>query len=173
MPGRGVEQLVDAMALVPDAHLVLLGPGPAGDGLRYRATASGIGSRVHALSAVATADVVAVASSASVGVAPIIPDTPNNAASMPNKLFQYLAAGLPVVVSDLPQLRQIVTESDVGVAVDSSRPDILAAAIRDQIANKHSLTERGTRARRAVEQRYNWNISAATLLRVYRRLLPD
>lgn len=160
------------MALVADAHLVLLGPGPAGDGLLARAAAAGIRSRVHLLPPVPTSDVVAVASSASIGVAPIIPDSPNNAASMPNKLFQYLAAGLPVVVSDLPQLRQIVNESDIGLAVDSSRPEILAAAIRDQLADRVSLTERGARARRAAEQRYNWDTAAATLLAVYRRLLP-
>jgi glycosyltransferase involved in cell wall biosynthesis len=170
MPGRGVEQVIEAMAAVPQAHLVLLGPGPAAAGLLQLAATMRVGQRVHVIAAVPTDDVIAVASSATVGVAPIIGDTPNNAASMPNKLFQYLAAGLPVVVSDLPQLRRIVEESACGIAVESGDPGAIGRALRDLLADPERLAEQGRRARTAVEERYNWGVSAAALLEVYARL---
>jgi glycosyltransferase involved in cell wall biosynthesis len=171
MPGRGVEQVVQALALLPGVHLVLLGAGDTG--LRMRAgvaAAHGVADRVHVLPPVATKDVVAAAAGATIGVAPIIPDTPNNAASMPNKLFQYLAAGLPVVVSDLPQLRAVVAESGAGIAVDTREPRNIAAAIAELLADPARLAERGRLARSAVEERYGWPLAARELLNVYRHL---
>lgn len=174
MSGRGVEQLLDAMRDVLGAHLVLLGPGPAAKDLLARAAHIGVGERVHALEAVATDDVVAAASTATIGVAPIVPNSPNNAASMPNKLFEYLAAGLPVVVSDLPQLRAVVEEADAGVAVDTRNRGAFAAALREMLADPANIERRGRNARRAVEERLNWGVAAEALLAVYRRLpSPD
>lgn len=171
MPGRGVEQVVQALTLLPGVHLALLGSGDSG--LRIRAALAeshGVANRVHVLPPVGTNDVVAAAASATVGVAPIIPDTPNNAASMPNKLFQYLAAGLPVVVSDLPQLREVVNESGAGIALDTGDPTKIAAAIADLLADRVGLAERSRLARLAAEERYNWTVSERELLNVYRRL---
>lgn len=171
MPGRGVEQVVQALAFVPEAHLVLLGAGDTGLQVRAGlATAQGVADRVHVLPSVATKDVVAAAAGATIGVAPIIPDTPNNAASMPNKLFQYLAAGLPVVVSDLPQLRAVVNETGAGIAVDTRDPTKIAAAIADLLADRVRLAKRSRLARSAAEERYNWTVSERELLSVYRRL---
>lgn len=168
MAGRGVEQLVEAIALVPDAHLVLLGGGESAERLKAGLAATlNISERVHVLPPVATGDVVAAAAGATIGIAPIIPDTPNNAASMPNKLFQYLAAGLPVVVSDLPQLRQVAEESGAGMAVDTRDPKLIAGAVRELLADPIRLAERGRLARAAAEERYNWGVAEQALLSVY------
>lgn len=171
MPGRGVEQVVESLALVPDAHLVLLGGGDPGHRLRRGlAVKLGLADRVHVLPPVPTRDVVAAAADATLGVAPIIPDTPNNAASMPNKLFQYLAAGLPVVCSDLPQLRAVVEESGAGIAVDTRDAAGIARAISEMLADPLRLAERGRLARVAAEERYNWAVAARELLEAYARL---
>jgi glycosyltransferase involved in cell wall biosynthesis len=119
---------------------------------------------------VASDDVIAFAASASLGLVPILPTTPNNAASMPNKLFQYMAAGLPVVSTDLPHLREIVEGSGAGRCVDSSRPEALAAAMRSVLADPALAAAMGSAGRGAVAERYNWGVAAATLLRVYERI---
>lgn len=170
MPGRGVPELIRAMEEVPEGHLVLLGPGPAGDDMRRLALSRGLRDRVHILEPVPTSDVVAAASAATIGVAPIIPETPNNAASMPNKLFQYLAAGLPVVVSALPQLQEVIHQSGAGVTVDSRNPQAISAAIRELLADRPRLAALGRHARTAFEDRYNWSVSATALIDVYDRL---
>jgi glycosyltransferase involved in cell wall biosynthesis len=167
--GRGIEELIEAMRLVPDAHLVLLGFGD--QGLVDRAAAvTGLRERVHFLRPVAPRDVVSYAASAAVGVAPIQPTSSNNAYSLPNKLFEYMAAGLPVVAAQVRQMREVVEGSGAGLIVDSSDPRAMGTAIRDLLTDPGRLAEMGTRARRAVEERYSWASSAATLREVYARL---
>lgn len=167
MGGRGLEELVTAMVEVPEGQLVLVGDGVLGEPLRRRAHDLGIGDRVHLLDPVPPGDVVSVAASADVGVSPIVPSCLNYRYSLPNKLFQYLAAGLPVVASDFPQVRDVVAGADAGLLVDTSRPSAIAAAIRELLADPARRAAMGTRGRAAVTDRFNWATSATALLGVY------
>jgi glycosyltransferase involved in cell wall biosynthesis len=92
---------------------------------------------------------------------------------MPNKLFQYLAAALPVVASDLPHLRPIVEGSGAGRCVDSSDPRALAHAIGAIVGDPELARRMGAAARRAAEVHYNWNVAAATLREVYARVVQQ
>ena len=172
-PDRGLEQLVAAFALLPTAHLVLLGIRPGVTPVDRVAREHSVADRVHCLAPVPSNDVIAYAASASVGVMPILPTTPNNAASLPNKLFQYMAAGLPVVATALPHLHEIVEESGAGTCVDSSDPRALARAIGHIIDTPQVSARMGNAGRRAVEERYNWDAAAATLRGVYARISPQ
>ncbi len=171
MAGRGLEQLVDAAAMVEGAQVVFLGDGVLAEPLRRRATANGSGERVHVLPPVASSEVIDVAASADVGVSPIVPSCLNYRYSLPNKLFQYMAAGLPVVASDFPQVREVVEGAGCGVVVDTRRPAEIAPAINDLLADPDEARAMGERGRRAVQERFNWATSAQALLDVYRRLV--
>jgi glycosyltransferase involved in cell wall biosynthesis len=166
-PGRGVEQLVEAMCEVDQAHLVLLGRGSSEPEIRALAERLGLSERVHVVPPVPEPEVVGYAASADVGVSPAIPASLNDAYSLPNKLFQYMAAGIPVVASDFPHLREIVSGSGAGVNVDASRPDRLGAALRDVLADREAAAEMGRRARQAVLERYNWTAASQELLAAY------
>ena len=170
MAGRGLEQLVDAIGLVPSAQLVLLGQGPIAGELAERAGRLGAGDRVHRLAPVAHDEVVAYAASADIGVSPIVPSCLNYRYSLPNKLFQYMAAGIPVVASDFPQVREIVDGASCGVLVDTSYPSDIARAIERVAADPIGARAMGERGRAAVAARYHWAIAARTLLRAYRGL---
>ena len=86
------------------------------------------------------------------------------------KLFEYMAAGLPVVASDFPLWRAIVEEAGCGLTVDPLRPDAIAEAV-DRLLTDHSLAaEMGRRGRAAVEARYHWGTQADKLLALYARL---
>ncbi|HET8777902.1 MAG TPA: glycosyltransferase, partial [Candidatus Limnocylindria bacterium] len=139
--------------------------------LRRRATAKGSGERVHVLPPVASSEVIDVAASADIGVSPIVPSCLNYRYSLPNKLFQYMAAGLPVVASDFPQVREVVEGAGCGVVVDTRRPAEIARAINDVLADPDEARAMGERGRRAVQERFNWATSAQALLDVYRRLV--
>ena len=167
MAGRGLEELVDAMARVEGAELVLLGEGVLAEPLRQRAADRGIGERVHVLPPVPSMDVIDVAASANVGVSPIVPSCLNYRYSLPNKLFQYMAAGLPVVASDFPQVREVVERAGGGLVVDTQRPAQIARAINQILAEPAQAQVMGERGRRAVEERFNWATSAQALLDVY------
>jgi glycosyltransferase involved in cell wall biosynthesis len=156
--------------MLPAVHLVLLGDGQLAVPLRHRAGALGIGGRVHLLPPVPPHDVVAYAASADVGVSPIIPSCLNYRYSLPNKLFQTMAAGIPVVASDFPQVRDIVEGTRSGRVADTTRPRAMADAIGDVLADRDEARAMGERGRAAVNERYHWDVSARRLLEVYAAL---
>jgi glycosyltransferase involved in cell wall biosynthesis len=172
MAGRGLEELVDAMTQVEHADLVLLGDGVLAGPLLKRAADGGIGGRVHVLPPVPSADVVDVAASAGVGVSPIVPSCLNYRYSLPNKLFQYMAASIPVVASDFPQVRDVVEGAACGVLVDMRRPAEIAGAINQILGDPQAARAMGERGRRAVKERLNWSTSAAVLRDAYARRTP-
>ncbi len=170
MGERGLETLVDAMTMTDHPQLVLLGDGQLAEQLRARAAASGIGERVHLIPPVPPDDVVAYAASADLGVSPIVPSCLNYRYSLPNKLFQYMAAGIPVVASDFPQVREVVEGSRAGLVADTTDPAAVAAAIERILADPDEANRMGERGRSAVSQRYHWGASAQRLLEIYAAL---
>jgi glycosyltransferase involved in cell wall biosynthesis len=173
MEGRGIEHLVRSMVDVPEAQLALLGAGHQATALIAEAVRIGIEQRVHVLDPVPPADVVPAAATATIGVSPIVPSCLNYRYSLPNKLFQYMAAGIPVVASDFPQIRDVVVGTGAGLVVDTRRPAAIAAAINELLADPARAREMGRRGREAVERMYNWSTAADTLIGVYRRLIGD
>jgi glycosyltransferase involved in cell wall biosynthesis len=164
MGDRGLETLVDAVALTDRPQLVLLGDGPLAATLLRRALTLDIGDRVHRLPPVPSKDVVGVAASADVGVAPIPPSSLNNRYSLSNKLFQYMAAGIPVVASDFPQIREIVEGAGAVIVADPTSPAAMAEAIERILADPDEARRMGQRGRRAVAERYRWEVAAERLL---------
>jgi glycosyltransferase involved in cell wall biosynthesis len=170
MADRGIEQLVRAVADVPRAHLVLLGAGSLAGEIRGLADGLGIGDRVHLLAPVPSDEVVAYAASATIGVSPIIPSCLNYRYSLPNKLFQYMAAGIPVVASDFEQVREVVVGSDAGVVVDMTDPAAIATAVGGLLADPGGRARMGRNGRAAIAARFNWASAADALLGAYRSL---
>ena len=170
--GRGIEQLLEALRAVPQAAAVFLGGGPPLPAVVDRARALGIYERLRFLPPVPSTQVVDFAASAHLGVSLALPVTLNNRYSLPNKLFQYMAAGLPVVASDFEQIREIVVGSRVGLVVDPSDPSAIATAIRHLLDHPAEARAMGKRGQRAIAERYRWAASAATLLALYRRISP-
>ena len=89
--------------------------------------------------------------------------------TMPNKLFQYMLMGKPVLVSDAKPLARVVRECGCGFVFESGNPDSAAAAIRAAYEARHDASL-GERARQAVLERYTWDRAARPLLDYYGRL---
>lgn len=170
--GRGTDQLVAALPMVPVAHLVFLGGGGHAATLEAEAERLGVRERLHILPLVPSGDVIPYAASATVGVSTAIPTSLNNYYSLPNKLFQSMAAGLPIVASDFPQVREIVSDNEAGITVDMTDPTKIAAALREVLADPERARRMGQNARQAIERAWNWDVAGATLVEVYRRVLP-
>ena len=128
---RGLEPLVRAAPALAGCDMVLMGP--AETGLRERllelAAEIGAADRVHVVPPVAPAEVVAYARSADVGVAPIQNAGLSYFYSLPNKVFEYVHAGLPVVTSDFPEMARLVADHELGATCDPDDPDSIARAI--------------------------------------------
>jgi glycosyltransferase involved in cell wall biosynthesis len=171
---RGIEQAMDAILEVPGAILALLGYGDWEARFRARAAAPPYAGRVFLLSAVPPSELVTWTSSADVSVMPIQPTTLNHRYTTPQKLFESIAAGVPVVASDLPGMAEVVTEVGAGVLCDPTSPASIAAAIRQLLAAP-AADRAAMRARilRAAHDRYNWDAQVGLLRSIYDELAPS
>jgi glycosyltransferase involved in cell wall biosynthesis len=165
---RGARELVDAMAHV-EAELYLAGAmwPPA---LREELERSAGWGRVRYLGRVDHERVSEVLARSKLGVIPLHPH-PAYRDSLPVKLFEYLAAGLPVIAIDVPRWREVLDTYDCGVCVPFGSPPALGAAIGELLDDDERARAMGARGRRAVEAHYSWTSQAEALLALYAELL--
>jgi glycosyltransferase involved in cell wall biosynthesis len=94
----------------------------------------------------------------------------NHKLAQPTKLFEYMAAGLPIVASDFPLWRSIIQEAGCGLLVDPLKPDAIAEAIRWLLDNPAEAEAMGQRGREAAVRTYNWESEKRKLIALYARL---
>lgn len=130
-PTRLLEPVIKALALAPNIVFVIRGPSLDlfGDGYRKLAEEIGVGDRLHLLPPVKSADVVAASVGADVGIWTLPNLSKNFYYALPNKIFEYLAAGLPLICANFPEARAIVERYDVGVTFDPYDPKSIADAM--------------------------------------------
>ncbi|MFT5051335.1 MAG: glycosyltransferase involved in cell wall biosynthesis [Chlamydiales bacterium] len=147
------------------AHLVLIGNGPVEDELREKARVAGVGERVHFAGRRAHHQIPSLLPAFDVALIPAI-----NPYASALKLHEYMAAGLPVVAPDQPNLREVLTNGDNGVLVTPGDGDALCDALR-RLVQDAGLRERlGERARASiVEQELTWT---GNVRRVVKALEP-
>src|SRR5204863_9688218 len=92
--------------------------------------------------------------------------------SAPNKLFESLCAGVPVVVSDFPEMARVVQETGAGMVVDPTKPESIARAVSHILdANRVAPGHLRSLCRLAARQRYSWARESAVLLALYKSLI--
>lgn len=111
-----------------------------------------------------------VLSSCSIGIIFMQPKENNMLAGPPNKLFNYMRYGMPIVTVDLPETRRIVLESQCGIVVIERTADSLANALSILIDDRELRVRLGRNAQKAVYDKYNWGVMESRLLRIYREL---
>jgi glycogen synthase len=167
-PGRGLETLIDAMALIErPARLVLRGMGKPSYVASLQRRARGAGKRVVFESAVPAGEVVSAASRSDIGLFLPPPISSQNQFTLPNKLFEYIAAGLMVVSSDVEDMAAIVRGADCGIIVAGPAPQDLAQAVNGLA--QENVSQYKMRASHAARV-YNWSSEKEKLRAVYASL---
>jgi glycosyltransferase involved in cell wall biosynthesis len=95
---------------------------------------------------------------------------PNHIDAQPNKMFEYMSAGVPVIASNFPLWREIIEGNDCGLCVDPLNPAAIAEAIDYLVNNPVRAEQMGRNGQRAVQERYNWTIEEKKLLELYSSL---
>ena len=170
MPGRGLEALIESSRYLSQGVLVLRGYGANERDLRQRAAALGSPGRVFFVDPVPMGDLIQAASEADVGVVPYAPCTPGNYYASPNKLFEYMMAGLAVAVSNLPFLEKIVRDHDLGIVFDPADPRHIAEQLNALVGNPARLRACRENATRVARARYHWGHEGGKLIQLYRTL---
>ena len=173
---RGLEELLKAKRdpRLASAHLVFLGYGPLESTLRAAAADPAYGGRVHVLKAVVPDVLDRWVSGADVGMCTVLPSTLNHRISTPNKLFESIGAGVPVIASDFATMRDIVLgdpDGPLGAVCDPTSAQEVATAIHSILSMSPSdRTALRARCIRAATARWNWEVQEARLTELYRSL---
>lgn len=171
--GRAFKQTIQALPMLEDVDLVIIGFGREQDIDRVRkwAADTGVSSRVHVLPPRPFDQLVNTAAAAALGLIPITPRGLNEYLGDTNKLFEYLMAGLPVVASDLPEIRRVLTSGDpaVGEMFDPESPESIAHAVRGILEDRTLYERRRREARRLAVSTFNWDLEQRRLVDLYPR----
>lgn len=126
--GRGLEIFVDAFSRTDiHSHLVIIGYGPLEDTLRKKS--AGV-HNIHLHDAVMHEDVVKLAKAADYGLCMIEPISLSDEYCLPNKLFEYAFSDLPVIASNLPDIKKLVSDYGLGISIDNNA-DSLHSLLKD------------------------------------------
>ncbi len=174
LPSRGIEVLAEAVRRLRFGVLVAMGDGPLRPALERLAGEPRMEGRLHLLPPVLPAELMGWIAAADVGAMVNQPVSRNERISTPNKLFECLAAGVPVVSSDFPARRRIIVDDPdgpLGAVCDPTDPDAIAAALREVLDRPaEAVADLRRRVLAAAHARWTWEGQAATLLDVYGRL---
>jgi glycosyltransferase involved in cell wall biosynthesis len=176
---RGLETVLDALAAlnasgVVPARLLIVGPDDSdnADALRAYARGLGVADRMHVTGWVDFEDVPKYMAASDVCLVPHAA-TPHTETTVPHKLFQYMAASRPVLVTDVSPLSRIVAESQAGLVTPAGDGEAMVEALRTLAENPERADALGRNGRRAVEEPLNWARDAEALREIYRDLDAD
>nr|BBH95692.1 glycosyl transferase [Thermogemmatispora argillosa] len=173
---RGLDLLVRAAPfLEPDVVIVMLGAArePTHQKLKQLIGELGVEERVRLLPPVPYEELLSWTASADLGLTLFPPDYSLSIRyCLPNKFFEYLMAGLPVLSSQLDVIAELIRTHHVGVVEASRDPAIVAATINRVIHDDKALEEMRQNALKLAKNEFNWNREQVHLFELYQALLP-
>lgn len=168
---RGLAELILAMRELENCALALVGFGNLVSDLAHLVDEEHLEGQVSIVDPVPFAQMMRYTAAADIGMIPIVGSCLSYVYAAPNKLFEDMMAGIPVVASDLPDMAAIVRGENVGTLIaDPTDPASIAEAVRELLHGPESLEIVGARGRAAALERYNWEIERTNQLDVYAAL---
>lgn len=115
-------------------------------------------------------EIAELLSKSRIGAVNFLP-APNHIESQPNKIFEYMSAGLPVICSNFPLWREIIERNDCGICVDPSSTREIGIAIKYLIDNPDVASRMGANGRKVILSKYNWEAESDKFLKFYSEIL--
>ena len=172
-PHRGLDQVVRALAELPqglDVRLRIVGVrGRYGRELAALAQECGVGDRIELVEWQPLTAIPNTIRKCDIGLVPHRKHAHTDA-TIPHKLFQYMLASRPVIVSNCRPLARIIRETDAGLVFESGNVSELARRIAELAANPGLREEMGRRGRAAAAARYNWETEGQKLVALYDKI---
>ncbi|HKZ64084.1 MAG TPA: glycosyltransferase family 4 protein [Thermoplasmata archaeon] len=168
VPHKGIEHLVEAAKFVPDAMFVIVGDGPFLPDVRRLAAEFGVEDRVLVQGKVPHRDLPEYYAACDVFVLPSV----SRLEAFGIVALEAMATAKPVVVSDIPGVREVVTDGVEGLLAEPVNPEDLAAKIGRLLADPGRRRQMGARGREKVEAKFRIDRVADAVLNVYSEVIP-
>lgn len=168
---RGLEQLVEAMGLIPGTKLHLAG-NYSPDSFKNDLMALKGWENIVEHGYVSRVGAHEIMAKSKIGIVTFLP-LPNHVDAQPNKMFEYMSAGIPVIGSFFPLWQEILGKNKCGMCVNPESPEEIAKAINYLITNPEEAQQMGKNGREAVLEKYNWSIEKEKLLAIYKYLVSE
>jgi glycosyltransferase involved in cell wall biosynthesis len=140
-PGRGLKPMIKALKFIDDLDLIIIGYGKVEEELKAFVVKEKMTERVHFLGRIARDKLFNYTKKATLGMVLEEPLGLSFQYSLPNKLFDYIHAGIPIVAGNLPEISRIIKEHKVGVLVDDYQPKTIAKVIKNLLNDALLLLE--------------------------------
>lgn len=169
--GRGLHNLIRAAVLYRDLVLFIVGDGPLLPELKILADQSDIADRIIFTGGVPFEKLSEYTAGADIGFTIISGKGLSYYHALPNKLFEYIQAGIPVIGSDYPEIKKVIEEDDIGVTVSPHSVEAITNAIGNMMIPENY--ERFKKNIIQIREKYTWQKESDLYLQVIRKILDD
>lgn len=164
---RGIKELIKALEYLDGIKLNLIGAFSE-DKIRLEVCAYDGWNNVNYEGTKDRIEVAKILGDSKIGIVTFYP-SPNHIDAQPNKMFEYMSSGIPIIASNFPLWSEVVEGNDCGILVDPENPKEIADAVSYLFNNPEEAEQKGMNGKKAIREVYNWNKEEDKLLEVYKR----
>lgn len=136
--GRGLDLMIETMTYMDDTLLVIIGDGDISHQLKHKAQELSLEKKVIFMGKIAPKKLATITPNANVGISFEEDLGLNYRFALPNKIFDYIQAEVPILVSNLPEMKQVVNEFNVGEVLTSRKPEQIANQLKNMLQKDFS-----------------------------------
>jgi glycosyltransferase involved in cell wall biosynthesis len=166
---RGVKEVIKALEYIPNVKLYIAG-NFAEENVKQEVMLYEGWKKVEYLGQIGRQEILELYQKACIGIVTFHP-LPNHIDSQPNKLFEYLGAGLAVVGSNFPLWQEIIEKNKCGICVDPLDEISIAQGINSLLDNMGKTKDYGKNGYNLIQNKYNWEVESKKLLNLYSQIL--
>jgi glycosyltransferase involved in cell wall biosynthesis len=165
-PGRGLIKLIESMTLLDKVHLVLIGGGEIENDIREKIAHFGLKNKVSLIGYIPTDQLITTTSRADLGVVLFEKTSLNYTYALPNKFFEYIMAGIPILASNLDTFTEYLESYGLGMSVNPDNVEDIAQSIKLMLSDENKLKEWRDNARKA-SRILNWENESIKMNQIY------
>jgi len=171
-PGRGAIELLDAMKLTEGVHLMIIGSGDSIEEIKTKSSGLSVKHKVTFVPRMPWEEMMSYTKMCDAGLSLDKDQSINQRYSLPNKLFDYLSAGIPVIVSPLPEIEAIVSQYNCGLVTDDVTPVGISKALL-RMRDDSELRSRLKEGAKNASQLLTWDDEKQKEISLFKTLLSD
>ena len=166
---RGAEELVESMNYLSDCYLLIVGGGDVLSTLKKIVYENNLSDKIRFISKQPIEILRKYTAASDIGVTLDKPTNINYRFSLPNKLFDYIQAGIPILSSDLPEIKNVIRHYNIGCICPNHEPKAIASLI-EQMLNDENQLDKWKKNLKVAANELNWEKEKETLLNLFKKI---